>query len=229
MLGTNKTAILIFANSSLKDELRKGIPHSKALFSALTEHILIKVENTGLPYFIYDEQLQIGSDFGSRFTTAVEAVFNRGFESIITIGNDTPELTSNTILSTFRNLCEGKTVIGPSQDGGVYLLGFHQTNFNAASFRELPWQTRNLLKKITRSFLQKGAIQQLPRLTDIDTLADIETLVNLGGLNSKVLVSILLKMLKTPKLNIAYSFRYFNSIITGRTYNKGSPSFTTFS
>ena len=149
MLGTNKTAILIFANSSLKDELRKGIPNSTALFSALTENILIKVENTGLPYFIYDEQVQIGSDFGSRFTTAVEAVFNRGFESIITIGNDTPELTSNTILSTFKNLSEGKTVIGPSQDGGVYILGFHQANFNAASFRQLPWQTRHLFEKIT--------------------------------------------------------------------------------
>lgn len=222
-MGTNKTAILIFANSSFKDELRKGIPNSKALFSALTEDILIKVEKTGLPYFIYDEQLQIGADFGSRFTTAVEAVFEKGFESIITIGNDTPELTSNTILSTFKNLCEGKTVIGPSQDGGVYLLGFHRTNFDAASFRQLPWQTRYLFKKITDSFLQKGMIYRLARLTDIDTIKDIKTLINLRSLNSEVLVTLLLNVLKTPELSKAHSFQYSNSIFIENLFNKGSP------
>ena len=222
-MGTNKTAILIFANSSLKDELRKGIPHSKALFSALTEDILNKVENTGLPYFIYDEQLQIGTDFGSRFTSAVEAVFNKGFESIITIGNDTPELTSNTILTTFKNLCEGKTVIGPSQDGGVYLLGFHKTHFDAASFRQLPWQTRHLFEKITVSFLQKGMIYRLARLTDIDTVADIKTLINYRCLNSKVLVNLLLKVLNNSKLNKTPLLQYSNSIFIEKPFNKGSP------
>lgn len=222
-MGTNKTAILIFANSSLKDELRKGIPNSKALFSALTEDILIKVKNTGLPYFIYDEELQIGSDFGSRLTTAVEAVFNKGFESIITIGNDTPELTSNTILSTFKNLSEGKTVIGPSQDGGVYILGFHQANFNAASFRQLPWQTRHLFEKITVSFLQKGMVRRLARLTDIDTVTDIKMLINNRSFNSKVLANLLLKLLNNSELSETPFLHYSNSIFIESLFNKGSP------
>jgi glycosyltransferase A (GT-A) superfamily protein (DUF2064 family) len=223
-IAQQNTAILIFANSSDIDEIYKGIPNSKALFSALTNTILKKVKKTELPYFIYDEELQIGADFGERFTTAIQSVFAKGFDTIITVGNDSPNLTVNTLLSAYTSLQQGKTVIGPSMDGGVYLLGLHKESFDAVNFRKLPWQQRNLFEKIAISFMQKGMVHELPRLLDIDAISDIQKIVTTGTLISSVLLLLLHKVLRSPKPKQEYYSNYKYAAYATNNFNKGSPN-----
>jgi glycosyltransferase A (GT-A) superfamily protein (DUF2064 family) len=228
-VAQQNTAVLIFANSSALDETRKRIPNSKVLFSSLTADIIKKVKKTELPYFIYDEELQHGSDFGARFTTAIKSVFAKGFDNIITVGNDTPHLTASTILNTSNKLKEGRTVIGPSLDGGVYLLGFHKNRFEAAIFRALPWQKRNLFEKIAISFAQRGMLHQLPRLADIDSISDIKVILHKGISLSANLVKILLRVLRNqkPKQELFFNNTYFT--YSTNQFNKGSPKQLHFS
>jgi glycosyltransferase A (GT-A) superfamily protein (DUF2064 family) len=222
-VAQHKTAVLIFANSSGIDEVRKGIPNSKKLFHSLTADILNKVQKTQLPYFICNEELQLGADFGARFTTAIKSVFAKGFDSIITVGNDTPHLTTSTILSAYENLQQGKTVIGPSVDGGVYLLGVHKNRFDASAFRELPWQQRNLFEKIAICFMRRGMLHQLPRLADIDSIKDAKTILDKGTPISSELVFVLIKLLRIKKAAKEYFLNTSHFTYSKSQFNKGSP------
>jgi len=223
LVYSHKTAVLIFANSSIVDEKRKNIPDSSKLFAVLNDDILKKVKRTGLPYFVFDEQLQVGNNFGTRFTSAIQSVFAKGFESIITVGNDTPELTTRTILTSYEQVRDGKTVIGPSMDGGVYLLGFHQNRFDEGVFLELPWQTQQLFRKIKFALLQDERLYQLPRLTDIDAVSDIGYIINHSSALSSVLVVLLLDVLIQEKTNQDHYSSYIPLAFHNKPFNKGSP------
>lgn len=221
----NSTAVLIFANSHGVDAERKSIPQSQALFKSLNSEIIAKVESTGLPYFLYSEELQIGSDFGARFTAAIQSVFSKGFDSVITVGNDTPNLSSATIKGAYQNLRGGKTVIGPSTDGGIYLLGINKNRFEPCSFRELPWQRQNLFQETARLFMRKGMLHQLPRLTDIDSVDDIKIVIDNHKSISPRLFKLLLSIIGRRQLNLAYHYNASIFFEINQTYNKGSPSF----
>ena len=92
-MSTDKTAILIFANSAQKEAALKPFQSSKALYHLLNTKTIATAKKAGLPFFHYSESEQVGYSFGERFTSAITSVFNKGFENIIVIGNDTPHLT----------------------------------------------------------------------------------------------------------------------------------------
>ncbi len=223
--STNKTAVLIFANSSGTDAARKGIPQSRVLFQALNEEIVRKVKKTGLPFFLYTEELQIGTDFATRFTTAIQSIFSKGYDHIISVGNDTPNLSVGTLIASYENLIQGKTVIGPSTDGGIYLLGIHKNRFDAVSFRQLPWQQQNLFQETARLFLRRGMLHQLPRLTDIDSVSDIQAVINDRVSLSIDLLRLLIAITRKQKLSKMIAPDVYSSYHSTQPHNKGSPSF----
>ena len=220
----NTTAILIFANSHGVDAARKSIPQSGPLFKSLNDEIVSKVEKTGLPYFLYTEELQIGSDFGARFTAAIQSIFSKGFDSIITVGNDTPNLSVSVLQRAYENLIQGKTVIGPSTDGGIYLLGIHKNRFEPVGFRQLPWQKQHLFQETARFFMERGVLHQLSRLTDIDSLGDIQTVIAQRDSISLALFRLLLSILRKKEFNSYYRYKAPQSFEVNHPFNKGSPS-----
>jgi len=107
-----KIAILIFANSAEYEAKQKPFQSSEVLFDVLNAQILKVVKNTGLPYFLSSEKNQIGATFGERFTNAIESIYNRGFEAVVTIGNDTPHLQTKHILTAVHQLKQNDIVLG---------------------------------------------------------------------------------------------------------------------
>ena len=217
------TAILVFARSAAKEQHFKQFPHSKELFAALNADILRKVKATQLPYFLYDEHLQLGSTFGTRITTAIQTVFAKGYENVIVLGNDSPQLTVATILQSQENLHQGKTVIGPAADGGIYLLGIHRSKFDALEFQGLPWQKSSLFEKLAISFMRKGILHQLPKLHDLDAFEDIKRIIQAEGPLTLGIAKILWRMLKEGSQKIAHRPNTTSSFYPIRQYNKGSP------
>ena len=138
-MNTDKTAILIFANSAQKEAVLKPFKSSKALYHLLNTKTIATAKKTGLPFFHYSESEQVGYSFGERFTNAITSVFNKGFENIIVIGNDTPHLTKKHLLKAEENLKQQHCVLGPSKDGGFYSMGLRKSHFNIGSFLKLPW------------------------------------------------------------------------------------------
>ena len=224
MNSLSTTAILVFANSAKEDLANKHIAKGEQLFDVLTQTTLKKAKNTGLPVFHFSDKDQVGATFGERFTNAIANVFERGFSNIITIGNDTPHLKTQHLKHTAQQLAMGKTVIGPSNDGGFYLLGLQKSNFEVTEFQNLPWQRFSLYHQISL-WLQEEASEliKLPVLQDLDNERDLESILSFSsGLSSTILL-LIISLLKRSR-SLYYTKQNFSTLFPNSfLYNKGSP------
>lgn len=225
-MNISKTAILIFANSAKYEASKKRFYKAEVLFDELNASIENKVKKTKILYFIITEKEQIGSNFGERFSNAIQSVFDKGYDSIITLGNDTPHIQPKDIIEAYQNLASNKTTIGASNDGGFYILGISKTNFEKLNFQELPWQTSSLFGTITKIFSAKNIqFSRLKSLIDINNLQDAEKVLHHSNFISKVLKLILISIFFIDsKINfLLFSFK--SDINRLYYYNKGSPCY----
>ncbi|WP_034886743.1 DUF2064 domain-containing protein [Gillisia sp. Hel_I_29] len=222
---TKKTAVLIFANSSAEEQMQKAIPKGQALFDVLNNKTLKTVQRSELPYFLYTEKEQKGNSFGSRFVNAIQEVFDQGFTNIITIGNDTPQLTTSHLIAAATQLEANKVIIGPSTDGGFYLMGIERSQFDAATFLDLPWQSSKLCKSL-EAVLNKTSteIVKLEVLNDLDGFKDLSFFRNCFKGISVEITKLILALFSSGKKvnslpNILIPRLQFRIL-----FNKGSPN-----
>ena len=218
-----QTAILIFANSAEKEVERKSFL-SAEVFAALNTQTLKTVEKSGIPYFHISEKHQIGNSFGERFSNAIESVFHKGFNNVITIGNDTPHLKTQHLIDTLQQLEKKDLILGPSKDGGFYLMGIKKNHFHKETFLKLPWQTNGLHKCVTTIASAKNLeIQFLELLNDIDSKEDLQLIIA----SFKAIPASILKLLHKLIFSIKDTFflAVFSIVKTSfsRNFNKGSP------
>lgn len=116
--------------------------------------------------------VQHGNDLGERMKNAFQRGFNIGYEKILGIGSDLPNLSSEIIQDAFNVLETTDTVFGPAEDGGYYLLGMKRTVDEV--FDGKAWSTEGLLKQ-TISDLEMAGIRyvKLSTLNDVDTIDDL--------------------------------------------------------
>ncbi|WP_088323709.1 DUF2064 domain-containing protein [Polaribacter tangerinus] len=221
----NKTAILIFANSAQKEVERKSFL-SYDVLAELNNQTIKTVQKAGIDYFHFSENNQVGANFAERFCNAISTVFNKGYKHIITIGNDSPQLKTKHLTASKKELEAHKNVIGPSNDGGFYLLGIHQKDFNKEEFLGFLWQTSQLQKSLI-SFFKKNQLSftRLKSLNDLDSKHDLKLFLNCKKSISKKLHTLFLTLTFISKgfctkLQHTLIHRY-NSFI----FNKGSPNF----
>ncbi len=221
---TGRTAILIFANTASEEVKRKKIQRSEPLFDHLNNKVLKIARSTALPYFLVSEEEQIGENFGERFTNAIAQVFQKGFQQVISIGNDTPGLTKKHIIDTAELLNKNGVVLGPSVDGGFYLMGIRKELFHKKQFLKLPWQTSQLSQCIKR-LLNKSVenIIWLDRLRDIDSVIDLKHFIQDNGNVDDVLKSMILQIIKSAKAFSSPSVLSHQLLFLNHFYNKGSP------
>ncbi|MFZ1750627.1 MAG: TIGR04282 family arsenosugar biosynthesis glycosyltransferase [Saprospiraceae bacterium] len=122
---------------------------------------------------IYVKHLQQGDDLGNRMEHAFERVFelSHNESSTITktiiIGSDCPDITPNIIEKAFVALDQHDIVIGPTFDGGYYLLGMKK--FNHQIFRDIVWSSDSVFTATTQK-----ADQLLLSYFLLDTLNDVD-------------------------------------------------------
>ncbi len=221
----SKTAILVFANSAKEELLHKPMRGGEQLFAQLNESTIAVVKSTHIPYYVISEEQQYGVDFGERFVNAVQSIFKKGYEKVITIGNDTPLLNKTHLLQAAQLLEEDKFVIGPSADGGFYLMGLCNTHFDPSLFLNLPWQSRTLTVNLIATLEAcEVAISKLQVLYDIDSVSDLKIIQKFSRRLS-------LGVLKALELILSHSKSIQNVVSLENTtiyhtiaYNKGSPA-----
>ena len=118
---------------------------------------------------------QRGTHFGESLRLAVEDAFSMGYERVVVIGNDAPEISRSYLLKAFRRLEEGGSraaVVGPARDGGYALLGL--TRPCPQAFDSIPWGSRRVFR-LTESRLKDSnfRVDRLPTLEDIDSPANL--------------------------------------------------------
>ncbi len=136
--------------------------------------------------FIY--KFQNGHNLGKKMQNAFEEVFKSEYKQAVIIGTDIPELNSEIIFESFEQLDKYDSVIGPSSDGGYYLLGIKQ--IHPELFREINWSTHQVLNETLQKINNlKISYYLMGKLTDIDTANDLhEWMKNINGTPDESLI-----------------------------------------
>lgn len=125
---------------------------------------------------LYRKDIQVSGDLGVKMSSAFQRAFQQGYEKVVIIGSDCYEMSENTLKAAFELLSETPAVIGPSTDGGYYLLGLRQ--FVQEVFEGIAWSTDTVTKETLKA-LEKQNLQAqlLSHLTDIDEWEDLKNTV----------------------------------------------------
>ncbi len=120
--------------------------------------------------------LQPNSSLGSRMHHAALPHLQKK-QAIIIMGADCPNITESILEQAFTALCTHQVVIGPSYDGGYYLIGMNQSVSSQALmalFSDISWGTGSVcaetIEKIQQLNLNHHLLQ---KLHDIDTPEDL--------------------------------------------------------
>ena len=217
-----QTAILLFAYSSEKEANRKVFDKSEQLFEQLNQKTLVKAQKTGIHVFVITEKEQIGVTFGERFANAIQEAFNKGYSQVITIGNDSPNLKTHHLLKTLDYLQKGNAVLGPSFDGGTYLIALKKEHFSKEVFKSITWNTCKVFSELKKHLTQQNInVEQLGYLADIDSKEDLLFFINQFSKS----FSLLKRFLISRRIKV---YSYYKSFYTSKNYsynnyNKGSP------
>jgi glycosyltransferase A (GT-A) superfamily protein (DUF2064 family) len=215
---------LIFARSAHLDARSKGLSGSEHFLDELTLQAIQKARRTGFPCFHFDENSQVGDTFGQRLGNAMNTLYAKGVEHLIVIGNDSPNLQTQTLLKAISKLREGHAVLGPSADGGTYLIGLSRPQFDLDSFIRLPWQTSSLLQGMVRWNASRGGhTVLLQRHIDLDSLKDCLSWQPASRYVSSRLGRLLLGFAASPGIGPAGNELLFSRIPSAIPFNKGSP------
>lgn len=186
-----KEALIIFikkpVEGKVKTRLAKSIgnPLAVKVYTELLQH----TENITSPLeqdvFIFSDQLfddyftdnpwllQEGPNLGVKMFNAFKEVFSKGYNKVCIIGSDCYELDTMALQTAFKTLSSRSSVIGPSYDGGYYLLGL--THNDPDIFNDIDWSTKRVLQQ---TIIQMGELSinhtLLPYLNDLDDIEDLK-------------------------------------------------------
>lgn len=192
-MNIQKNALIIFTRNpelgKCKTRLAKTVGDDAALhiYKYLLQHtadVAKKVEADRFVFYseniieddLWDakhfrKKLQKGHDLGERMLEAFSEIFKLNYKRVCIIGSDLLDLDSKIIEEAYDRLNQSDVVIGPSQDGGYYLLGMKK--LFPKVFKNKDWGTETV-REFTLRDLQRHKVYVLETLNDIDTFQDME-------------------------------------------------------
>jgi rSAM/selenodomain-associated transferase 1 len=117
---------------------------------------------------------QQGCDLGARMADCFAQLFAREYTGVLLTGSDLPTLPAEVFHQALALLNTPKTdvVLGPSEDGGYYLIGLR--TLYSAVFDDMIWSTPQVFTDTVQRAERLGLnVALLPRWYDIDTPADL--------------------------------------------------------
>lgn len=118
---------------------------------------------------------QRGDDLGARLRHVFEDVLPADGAGAIVVGSDLPTLPRAHLDEAVARLPESDAVLGPSEDGGYYLIGLRAPC--PALFSDIAWSTDTVFDETMRRARHAGLrVSVLPPWFDVDTPADLERL-----------------------------------------------------
>ena len=120
---------------------------------------------------------QRGDEFGERLYFAVEDLFKCGFDSLCLIDSDSPTVPAKNFEQAIELLSasEDRVVLGPSDDGGYYLIGMKKPHRHL--FEQIDWSTERVLNQTIQRANKIGLEVKLLRTGyDVDDDASLRRL-----------------------------------------------------
>lgn len=189
--------ILKLYTAFLKDTIiSASLSKAQKIFMAYypedSRNIMLSINSTiRIPQSAIELFPQSGNNFDDRLTNALRNIHNKSSDNIVILGSDSPLIQPDTINKAFRFLkspltppfakggqggIRGAMVLGPSGEGGVYLIGLkYGGNINFKGVFTSGNESDNLLKIARR---KKIPLLILEELTDVDVKSDLITLIS---------------------------------------------------
>lgn len=125
-----------------------------------------------------DSVPQVGNDLWERMDDAFRRACAAGARRVVLIGSDIPGISDRIIRLAFRRLRERDLVLGPSEDGGFYLLGSRADRY----VPELLTRARSTPYRPGAALADEAAarglsVAELPTLRDVDTLDELRAVL----------------------------------------------------
>jgi rSAM/selenodomain-associated transferase 1 len=197
------TCIFIMAKypsaGKVKTRLGETLGHETVahLYQCFLKDTIEKVNHLGTPFFIYYtsddkkedfEQLignnfnyvpQKGDDLGKRIYQGFKISFKMGFTSAIALASDIPDLPTLILEEALQKLKEYDSVIGPSLDGGYYLIGLRSDALSQNLFQGITWSSETVFNE-TMEKIEERKISYHPLVSwgDVDLIDDLERLLS---------------------------------------------------
>lgn len=108
---------------------------------------------------------QGGGDLGARLARALAPHRN-----VAVIGTDCPALSPGLIASAFAALRRAPFALGPTEDGGFWILAARSGRDAARAMRDVRWSSAHAAADVTRNL--RACVAVLPKLWDVDEARD---------------------------------------------------------
>lgn len=119
---------------------------------------------------------QVGEDLGARMAHAFQSALGSPYRSALIIGTDIPGITAPLMTTACKNLHDHDLVLGPTVDGGYYLIGLRKPV--PELFEHIPWSTETVCALTQEKARALGlSVKLLPMLRDLDTIEDLQVFI----------------------------------------------------
>ena len=147
-------------------KLPKAVDH-QIWYVGGTEKEMADWLGRGLSYLPQPE-----GNLGTRLAFALNNSFQKGAHKVIALASDVPDLSAELIIKAFRAFDRKDMVIGPTFDGGYYLIGMKQPH--PEFFQGISWSTNMVYQQTLAAAGRLGiSYHSLTTLNDIDTREDL--------------------------------------------------------
>jgi rSAM/selenodomain-associated transferase 2/rSAM/selenodomain-associated transferase 1 len=158
-----------YTQKSLTTALQTGLPASSVAFcytGGTAAQVKQWLGHSGIGF-----SRQVGDNLGNRMRNALQAALDRGDRPVVLVGTDIPAMTAEHLETAFRALNRHDLVLGPSRDGGYWLIGMNRP---VNLFQGIPWGRPDVLARTLEQARRQGlTVARLEPLNDIDTEADL--------------------------------------------------------
>lgn len=203
MKAKKNIALIYFSFSAQQEAKRKNwfAPTSQKQNLEVASSLILQssevIQQSGFPVFHYHEGNQKGNSFGERIANAYQEVFDLGYDAVISVGNDSPEIAQLNWSNIRQELESGNCILGPDLRGGTYFIGLTKEVFNKEAFQNLSWQHQNLFEELYKYCCSQNHIVLLKKLRDVNSLQDLKKAIQQLSFLPK-LQKILLLLFKNP-------------------------------
>ncbi len=113
--------------------------------------------------------IQKGENMGKKIWYIVK----KQKEPFVLVGSDIPDINLVAISQSFKYLKSHDMVIGPSEDGGFWLIGFSKKKRISYPFKNIKWSSSKTLKDLLRNLDKDNITYKISaKLRDIDNKDD---------------------------------------------------------
>lgn len=121
-------------------------------------------------------EAQCPGDLGRKMHHFLRQRLAQGYRRVLLLGADVPDVPLPFLQEACRRLQSCEVVLGPSPDGGYYLLGLGRDV--PWLFEDIPWGTAEVWRRSLEQLEQQGvSYSVLPSWQDVDRLEDLHALL----------------------------------------------------